>query len=94
MKLPVEYDSLVSFAERRAVRETYIKKQYGKCCHCGEPLDGDPSDEVAALKLNMSLFPKNFLKNPVHLHHDHDSGLTIGAVHAKCNGVLWEYYGE
>lgn len=31
---------------------------------------------------------------PVHLHHDHKTGLTIGAVHAKCNAVLWQYYGE
>jgi hypothetical protein len=28
------------------------------------------------------------------LHHCHQTGLTIGAVHAKCNAVLWQYHGE
>ena len=41
-----------------------------------------------------SLFPPNFFKWPVHLHHSHDTGMTIGAVHARCNAVLWQYHGE
>ncbi|AGI61771.1 hypothetical protein VCO139_0016 [Vibrio phage VCO139] len=42
----------------------------------------------------MKLFPKNMFQYPIHLHHDHNTGMTIGAVHARCNAVLWEYYGE
>jgi hypothetical protein len=42
----------------------------------------------------LSLFPKNFLKWPVHLHHSHDTGMTIGAVHSYCNAVLWQYHNE
>ncbi len=26
---------------------------------------------------------------PTHLHHDHDTGLTIGAAHGACNIWLW-----
>jgi hypothetical protein len=40
------------------------------------------------------LFPELFLKYPVHLHHSHVTGLTIGAVHAYCNAVLWVYHDE
>ncbi len=94
MKLPVDYEGLITAANRRKVREAYIEEQGGKCYHCGNPLDGDPSDEIIGMKLNMELFPRNFLKFPVHLHHSHDTGMTIGAVHARCNGILWEYYGE
>ena len=45
-------------------------------------------------KINYRLFPPGFLKNPIHLQHDHDTNMTEGAVHAKCNAVLWEYYGK
>jgi hypothetical protein len=34
------------------------------------------------------------LKSPIHLQHDHDTGLTEGAVHAYCNAVLWQYEGR
>lgn len=91
--LPVEYSSL-SYRERRLVREQYIVEQGGKCHYCGESLDSSPRADVLAKPLNMRLFPENFLKYPVHLHHCHDSDLTIGAVHAYCNGVLWQYEGE
>jgi len=91
--LPVYYDNLPRH-EKRLVREQYIKEQKGKCYHCGSDLSGEPSKKVASKKLNMKLFPKGFLNYPVHLHHDHNTGLTIGAVHAHCNGVLWQYHGE
>lgn len=93
MELPVNYDDL-HYTERRAVREEYIKRQKGKCRHCGEPLNGEPSDEVCGKWINKRLFPETFFKWPVHLHHDHNTGMTIGAVHNKCNAVLWQYYGE
>lgn len=93
MKLPVNYDKL-HWRERKKVREEYIKIQKGKCCHCGQPLDKNPCSSVRCLSINKSLFPKNFFKYPVHLHHNHDTGMTIGAVHCYCNAVLWQYYGE
>lgn len=93
MKLPVIYDNM-SVYERRSVREEYIKLQGGKCYHCGSPLSGPPSSEIRSTKINESLFPPGFFNFPVHLHHSHDSGLTLGAVHNKCNAVLWQYHGE
>lgn len=93
MKLPVNYDEL-HYTERRAVREEYIKKQEGKCCHCKELLSGEPAVNVASKQVNKKLFPPNFFKWPVHLHHNHDTGMTIGAVHNHCNAVLWQYYNE
>lgn len=93
IQLPVDYDKLNS-KQRRAIREKYIEIQKGKCKHCGAPLDGPPTLVTQKLWINISLFPKNFFDYPVHLDHDHNTGLTRGAVHAKCNAVLWQYYGE
>jgi hypothetical protein len=44
--------------------------------------------------IDRELFPPGFFNYPVHLHHSHNSGLTIGAVHSYCNAVLWHYHGE
>lgn len=93
MDIPAFYDELTQ-PERRAVRNEYVRRQEGKCRYCKEPLDGRPSREVEGKKVNLKLFPPNFLRHPVHLHHSHETGLTIGAVHAKCNAVLWQYHGE
>lgn len=93
MKLPADYQSLTS-SERRAVREEYVRLQKGLCSHCGEPLAGRPSGEVETLWVDKDLFPPTFFDWPVHLHHDHDTGLTLGAVHHRCNAVLWQYHGE
>lgn len=89
-KLPINYNKL-SQPERRQVREQYIKEQNGFCYFCKHELNKKPKTNFS---LNMTLFPKGFLENPVHLHHNHETGLTIGAVHAYCNGVLWQYYDE
>ena len=89
-KLPANYDKL-TYAERREIRLQYIKEQGGYCYYCKTKLDKDPPKYY---NLDTSLFPEGFLENPVHLHHDHGTGLTIGAVHAYCNGVLWQYHGE
>ena len=91
--LPVEYSRLEQW-ERRLVREQYICEQFGKCYWCDEPLDGEPSDNVKNKKVNWKLFPPNFMKYPVHLQHDHGTDLTEGAVHAKCNAVMWQYHGR
>ena len=93
MKLPVNYENLKPH-EKRLVREEYIRIQNGLCYHCQQPLDGEPAVEIQNMWLNRDMFPENFLKFPVHLHHCHNTGITIGAVHARCNGVLWQYHGE
>ncbi len=92
-KLPVKYDDLTA-AQRKIVRERYVQLQEQRCIHCNARLDGEPADFIKKTKLDLDLFPKGFLKHPVHLHHCRKTGLTLGAVHAKCNGVLWQYHGE
>jgi len=90
---PVLYHSM-SPQERRALRERYVEHQDGLCLYCMEPLDGAPPAWVTGRKLNLGLFPKNFLKHPIHLQHCHKTGFTEGAVHAYCNGVMWQYEGR
>lgn len=92
-ELPTDYTKLTQ-PQRREVRLQYITHQSGKCSHCGEPLEGPPSREVKVARVNHALFPPNFFGHPVHLHHSHRTGMTIGAVHARCNAVLWQYFGE
>ncbi len=83
-----------SQAQRRLVREEYVKIQKGMCHHCGSPLTEAPTDIMERYEVNGALFPKGFFKYPVHLHHDHNTDMTIGAVHNYCNAVLWQYFGE
>lgn len=92
-KLPVLYDAL-HWTERREVREQYVEEQKGLCFWCNEPLDGPPPKEIRDLPIDESLFPKGMFKHPVHLQHDHNTGLTEGAVHAVCNAVMWQYHGR
>jgi len=92
LKLPVHYDK-THYTIRRFVREQYVEEQDGLCYHCGDPLEGEPSLEVRHLEINSESFPEHSL-HPIHLHHCHKTGLTIGAVHAHCNAVLWQYHGE
>lgn len=91
--LPVEYDKLPP-SEKRLVRLQYIKEQGGNCYYCAKPLANVAPKEVTSKRINWRYFPPNFLKYPVHLHHDHRTGLTLGAVHNYCNAVLWQYHGE
>jgi len=93
MDLPVNYEK-IHYRERKAVREEYIKVQNGLCYYCKAPLTEEPTELVRNLDINDKLFPESFFKNPVHLHHSHDTGMTIGAVHCFCNAVLWQYHGE
>lgn len=93
MELPVNYNDL-HWTSRRNVREEYIKRQNGLCCYCNNPLDGDPKKEIHDLPINEHLFPDNFFKWPIHLHHNHETGMTIGAIHCYCNAVSWQYDGE
>lgn len=89
----VNYEQLTQ-PQRREIREQYVAFQSNKCYHCKGDLSVKPRDIMKRYPINKSLFPNHFLRYPVHLHHDHDSGMTIGAVHAYCNAVLWEYYNE
>lgn len=93
MKLPQNYDAISSY-QRRKVREEYIRIQDGKCYHCKGSLNEAPPQKIICMEVNEKLFPPNFFKWPIHLHHDHDTGNTIGAIHAYCNAVLWQYHGE
>jgi len=91
--LPVEYNKL-SPQKRREVRFAYIKKQNNLCYHCKCNLEGMPSMKVRGMKIHPELYPKGFFTFPIHLHHSHDTGMTIGAVHSYCNAVLWEHHDE
>ena len=91
--LPVEYDKIPT-REKRVVREQYVKEQDNLCWWCGEDLAGDPPEHITEKNVNLRLFPIGFLNHPIHLQHDHDTGLTEGAVHAYCNAVLWQYHGR
>lgn len=93
MKLPVKYNDY-HWKERWKIREAYVKEQGGLCYYCKAPLDGEPEEKIANMKVKPKYYPENFFKYPVHLHHSHITGMTIGAVHCHCNAVLWEYDGE
>ncbi|QIG76556.1 hypothetical protein EVC27_031 [Rhizobium phage RHph_I1_6] len=90
---PQHYPSLSSH-KRRALRQLYVIEQQGLCHHCKRPLALRPTPGVEQAKINKDLFPPNFFDHPVHLHHNHNTGMTIGAVHARCNAYLWQYKGE
>ena len=93
MDLPINYTE-ATWQERREARNQYVVLQDSRCWFCGCSLTDKPSNKVQEAYLDMSLFPKGFLDYPVHLHHDHNTNLTIGAVHSKFNGYLWQYLGE
>lgn len=92
-KLPVYYNKLHAH-QRREVREQYIKQQNNLCYWCKGSLDRPPPQHIQKKSINLALFPTNFLQHPIHLQHDHKTGLTEGAVHARCNAVMWQYHGK
>ena len=49
------------------------------------------SDYITNKYIDWDLFPENFLKAPIHLQHNHNTGMTEGAVHNYCNAVMWQY---
>lgn len=73
------------------MREEYVRRQDGLCMYCSKSLSEEP---VMDKKINWNMFPEGFLNYPVHLDHDHSTGLTRGAVHAYCNAVMWQYEGK
>jgi hypothetical protein len=92
-KLPIDYTKL-EWWQRKEVREQYIKEQHGKCYCCAESLELGPPKRITNKPINWNLFPPNFLKHPIHLQHNHITGMTEGAVHAYCNAVMWQYDGR
>lgn len=94
LQIPAMYDAL-TWVERRMVREEYIVLQKGACYWCKQTLLHDVSDDIKAkYPLDPRYWGPKFLEHPVHLHHDHNTGLTLGATHAYCNAILAQYYGE
>lgn len=90
---PVRYHSLTP-QNRRRVRNSYVTHQKGLCFYCGAPLSGKPAPNIERKPVDGRLFPTNFFKYPIHLHHCHRTGMTEGAVHNKCNAVLFQYEGK
>ena len=93
MHLPINYKKS-NYNERRMAREEYAKMQNGLCWYCGQSLLGEPDGSILSKSVDKNLFPDNFFEWPVHLHHSHKTGLTIGTVHCYCNAVLWQYCAE
>lgn len=91
--LPTHYSKL-NWKRKKLVREQYIKEQNGKCMFCNNKLVDDPPEPIKNANIDWGLFPTNFLKYPIHLHHNHDTDLTEGAVHSYCNAYLWQYEGR
>jgi len=89
-KLPLDYTQLSS-TERAKVRLQYIKEQNEMCYYCGCRLDNPAPDWITDKRIDWELFPPFFLKHPIHLQHNHVTGMTEGAVHNYCNAVMWQY---
>jgi hypothetical protein len=87
---PLDYTKL-SPQERRKVRLEYIEHQNGLCYFCKEKLSENPAKNILETEVNKKLFPKTFFDYPIHLQHNHESGMTEGAVHAHCNAFMWQY---
>jgi hypothetical protein len=91
IELPAMYTEL-NAVQKRMVRDYYADQQNGMCLFCDSALNAQPPAEIKKLKINWKLFPPGFTRYPVHLQHDHTTGLTEGAVHSYCNAVMWQYY--
>lgn len=90
---PVDYTK-IDWQSRREVRKEYIRLQDNKCFFCKNNLYGSPPKDITSKEINWDFFPKNFLKYPIHLQHDHETGMAEGAVHSYCNAVMWQYEGR
>ncbi len=89
-KLPVDYTKL-KIHEKAIVREQYIKEQNGKCMYCGESLKKPAPDYITNKYIDWDLFPENFLKSPIHLQHNHNTGMTEELFIIIGNAVMWQY---
>ena len=93
LKLPINYVRS-SRAKRAQARLQYIEEQDNLCYFCKEDIHIDPPSKILEMPLSRKGYPKGFFDRPIHLHHCHMTDKTIGATHAYCNAVLFEYYGE
>jgi hypothetical protein len=94
-ELPTDYTKLDwRKGETKAVREQYVKLQGGVCYWCKSLLKYDPPDGIMDESIDWGLFPKGFQDSPVHLQHNHDTNMTEGAVHMRCNAVMWCKHGR
>ena len=94
MPLKSKNYELLTTRQRRLLREAYVASQGGKCCYCQHPLDEAPCRRVSTARITWELFPDGFQNHPVHLHHNHATGMTIGAVHMRCNAYVWQHEGK
>jgi len=83
--------------QRRKLRDEYVEHFRGRCLYCGLKLDGLPSRIVrdSADEIEWDDLPggkEGFLSNPIHLHHDQVTGLTLAPIHALCNAHSWHFY--
>ena len=92
-ELPIDYTKL-HWSDRKRVREQYVDEQNNMCYYCKSDLTLKPPLLITDKPINWELFPPNFLRYPIHLQHNHDTGMTEGAVHSYCNAVLWQYDGR
>ena len=93
LRLPIHYE-LSSKRKRRKAREQYCEDQNWNCWYCKHDLREKPPSFITEQPFDKKLFPKMFLAHPIHLQHSHETGMTEGAVHARCNAVLWQYEGR
>lgn len=94
--IPAHYSTLSS-SQRATVRAAYVERQDRLCYHCRHSLHEHPPRAITDKPIAWERFPGGqigFLRYPIHLHHDHVTDLTLGAVHAYCNAVLFQYHGE
>lgn len=83
--------------QRRNLREKYVDRFGGRCLYCGTQLDDEPHKFVrkSADDIEWDNMPggkEAFLSNPIHLHHDQVTGLTLAPIHALCNAHSWAFY--
>lgn len=93
IRLPMNYERATPL-ERRDARNAYVQMQNGKCWFCHELLVKQPPEKLTELEIDWSRFPEHFMAHPIHLQHDHQTGMTEGAVHAFCNAFLFDYLGR
>lgn len=92
-ELPVDYTKLTP-KQRKEVREQYLVEQNYECYYCKGNIYSEPPKHVTDKPIKRRLYPPGFFRYPIHLQHNHITGMTEGAVHNYCNAVLWEHEGR
>lgn len=93
MILPAKYD-LLTAKQKKEVRDQYVMLQNNMCYFCKHSLSEKPPLHITAKPIHWNLFPPGFLRFPIHLQHNHTTGMTEGAVHSYCNAVMWQYHNK